>query len=261
MIDAAVSLLPPAVPAWGALVMMAAAAVGGFVTAAFGIGGGVMLLAVMTLFLSAPAAIPLHGVVQLASNAGRTAMLRRSVDGRILLAFALGGAAGAALGGRVLVALPAAWLELALGLFVLSACWLPLPAPGRGSLLRVTAGGAVTGLLTLFVGATGPLVAVVVRAMRLDRRVHMATFSACMTLQHGTKLAVFGVAGFAFGPYLPWLAAMAACVLAGTWLGRQVLERLHDRLFRRILTVLLTLIALHLVARALTAPGMPLGGT
>lgn len=256
MIEAAINLVPPDVPAWGAAAMLAAAAIGGFVTAAFGIGGGIMLLAVMTVFLPVPAAIPLHGVVQIGSNAGRTALLYRAIRWPVLAAFAAGGLIGAAAGSRILVAVPAAWIELALGLFILASCWLPTPAPARGSLVRVGIGGGVTSLLTLFLGATGPFVATLVRASRLDRRVHMATFSACMTLQHGLKLAVFGLAGFAFGPYLPWLAAMLACVLAGTWLGRQVLERVHERLFRRGLTLLLTLIALHLIVRALLDPAV-----
>lgn len=260
MIEAAASLVPPHVPAWAALLIMATAGLGAFITAAFGLGGGVLLLGVMAAFLPVTAVIPVHGVVQLGANGWRLLLLRRAVRWPVLAAFAAGGVLGAAAGSRVLVRLPAAWIELALGLFILWACWGPRPVLRRGSLARIGLGGAVTSVLTLFVGATGPFVSAFLRALHLDRRAHVGTFSACMTLQHGLKLVVFGLAGFAFGPWLPWLAATLACVFVGTWLGRGVLERLDERRFRLILGIILTLLALRLVYSALTAPGMPLAG-
>ena len=45
-----------------------------FFTASFGAGGGVMLLGVMAQVLPPQLIIPLHGVAQLGSNAGRAAM-------------------------------------------------------------------------------------------------------------------------------------------------------------------------------------------
>jgi uncharacterized membrane protein YfcA len=259
MIELTASLVPPGVTAWAAGIMTLAALLGSFVTAAFGVGGGVLLLGVMTLFLPVPAVIPVHGVVQAGSNGGRTLLFAGHIRWPVLAAFAAGGLVGAALGSRVLVTLPEALLEIALGAFILVACWLPLPAVQRGSHARTAIGGALTTGLTLFVGATGPFVATLIRALHLDRRAHVATFSACMTLQHAFKLAVFGLAGFAFGPWVPWLGAMMVMVVAGTWLGRQVLERMDDRRFRRILSLLLTALALRLLYSGLTAPGMPLG--
>ena len=257
MIELALGLLPPALSPAASAVLLVAAVAGSFVTAAFGVGGGVLLLGIMTLFVPVSAVIPVHGVVQAGSNVWRGAILLRHVRWPLVAVFAGGGVVGAAAGSRLLIQLPEAGLELALGVFILLSCWLPAPRVQRSSLPRIALGGGVTSLLTLFVGATGPFVATLIRPLHLDRRVHVATFSACMTLQHGLKLAVFGFAGFAFGPWLPWLALMLAAAFLGTWIGRQVLERMDDRLFRRTLTVLLTVLALRLVASGLSAPDMP----
>lgn len=247
MIDVATALVPPGVSGWGTTLLLGASTLGSFITAAFGVGGGVMLLGVMTLFMPVTAVIPLHGVVQAGSNVGRTALLWRHIRWPVLLAFAAGGVVGAGLGSQLLVRLPQAWLELALGAFILWSCWGPMPRMQHGSVWRVGIGGAVTSVLTLFVGATGPFVAAFLRALRLDRFRHMATFSACMVTQHGLKIVVFGLLGFAFGPYLAFLAGMLACGFAGTVLGRLVLGRMDDRLFRHSLTALLTLLALRLL--------------
>lgn len=247
MMDALAALVPPGAPAWALLVLLPASALASFVTAAFGAGGGVMLLAVMTVFLPVPVVIPLHGVIQAGSNVGRTALTWRHIQWPILAAFAAGALAGALAGSQLLVRLPQAWMELALGAFILWSCWGPMPRIHGGSLATIATGGAVTSVLTLFVGATGPFVGAFLRALHLDRLRHVGTFSACMVLQHGLKIAVFGLVGFAFGPHLPFLAAMLACGFLGTFLGRRVLERIDDVLFRRGLTLLLTVLALRLL--------------
>ena len=68
-----------------------------------------------------------------------------------------------------------------------------------------------------------------------------------MTIQHGLKIVAFGVAGFAFGPYLPLLAGLLGFGFAGTYLGRHLLDKLPERAFRIGLKAILTAIALRLL--------------
>ena len=48
-------------------------------TAAFGVGGGIAMLALMGLFIPVAAVIPVHGAVQLGSNSGRAWHQRANV--------------------------------------------------------------------------------------------------------------------------------------------------------------------------------------
>ncbi len=47
---------------------------------------------------------------------------------------------------------------------------------------------------------------------------------------------------------LRFLVTAGACVVAGTWLGSRILERVSERLFRRLYLGVLTAIALRLLA-------------
>lgn len=244
-------LLPDA-SAWAVPILLATGLLSALLTTALGAGGGLLLLAVMTVFLPVTATIPLHGVIQAGAGASRTLMMWRHLSLPLLLAFAIGALAGAAAGSLVLVRLPEPAMQLILGVFILLLAWVPVP-----QLQRVSRGGlgvvaAITTGLTLFVGATGPFVAAFLRALRLDRLQYMATFSTCMLLQHGLKVAVFALAGFAFAPWLPFLAAMLVAVFAGSWLGRHVLQRMNNNAFHRALAVVLTLLALRLLYSGLT---------
>ncbi|WP_440995541.1 sulfite exporter TauE/SafE family protein [Arhodomonas sp. SL1] len=244
------ALLPPGIPPLVAGLLVLTAAATSFITAALGVGGGVVFLAVLGLFAPPSALIPVHGVVQLGSNVGRTLLMWRDISTAPLLTFGIGSLVGAAVGGSIAVDLPPHWLRMGLGLFILFAVWGPKPELGRAGLW---VGGGVTSFLTMFFGATGPLVATLIKALALDRVTHVATFSACMCLQHGIKIAAFGILGFAFAPWAWLLAAMIAAGLAGTVIGRHVLLRTPDRRFHRLLDILLTALALRLLWMGLSA--------
>jgi uncharacterized membrane protein YfcA len=235
-------------------ILAAAAFATSILSAVVGMAGGITLLAVMLLFLEPLAAIPLHGVIQLVSNSSRTAIQRRHVDLYILMRYSALLVPMGWVGLHLANALPAAATRVIIGIFVLIATWFPgwlslgtHPEeinPGRRFLVL----GGVVGVLNMTIGATGPLIAPFFLNLGLDRRALVGTKAACQTLGHLVKIALFGMAGFAFAPHLPLLLTAGACVVAGTWLGSQILERVSERFFRWLYMGVLTVIALRLLA-------------
>ncbi|MEM7426319.1 MAG: sulfite exporter TauE/SafE family protein [Pseudomonadota bacterium] len=112
-------LIPPGLDALWTAALIALSAVTSFITASVGIGGGVILLAVMAVALPGAAIIPVHGAVQIGSNAGRTAVMLSSVNWRIVAPFLAGSLIGAGLGGLTVVQLPAELIKLGLAAFIL----------------------------------------------------------------------------------------------------------------------------------------------
>jgi uncharacterized membrane protein YfcA len=246
-------LLPPEIDP-PTLALISAASFGtSFLTAAFGLGGGVTLLAILASLLPPAALIPVHGLVQLASNAGRAVLMRRDAVRGPLLPFFGGAALGAAAGGAIAVDLPAAWVQVAVGAFVI---WAALARPPAALSRWAGPAGFVSTLLTMFFGATGPFVAAYVRTLELGRMQHVATQAVMMTAQHLLKTIAFGLLGFAFGPWLPAIAAMAALGFLGTLAGRRMLARATDARFRHALAVLLCLLG----ARLIVSGGLEIAG-
>ncbi len=241
------SFLPPGLAPEFAMILLACSALTSLITAAFGAGGGVMLLALMAMWVPPAAIIPVHGMIQLGSNAGRMAMTWRHVDWRVIGAFLPGVVLGAIVGSLVLVRLPAWLWQVTIAAFILYLCWapkLPALALGRGGIF---AASALTSFISLFVGATGPLVAAFIRQIHSDRFVTVSTFATAMTLQHLPKAMVFGFAGFVFRDWLWFMVAMISCGFLGTWIGLKILGRLENRTFQRVFNLLLTVLALRLL--------------
>ncbi|MFN3661772.1 sulfite exporter TauE/SafE family protein [Yoonia sp.] len=232
---------------FGILVM--ASFLSSLITFVFGIGGGGLLLAIMAALVPPAALIPTHGVIQLSSNLGRVVIVFRHVFWPALPAFVVGSVFGAVLGGMVVVSLPPAWVQISIGAFV---AWSVLGKTPTGLRRWPLAVGAVSSFLTMFFGATGLFVAAFTKAQELGRHAHVSTHAALMTVQHGLKTFVFGLLGFAFAPWLPFIVVMSVAGLLGSLIGSRFLNRIDDRRFRFCLDAVLLLLSIHLIYAGLT---------
>ena len=245
-------LVPPGLPPLVAVLLLLASVATSMITAAFGAGGGVLLLGIMALWLPPVAIVPVHGLIQLGSNSGRFAMTWRKVDWGVLAAFAPGVVLGMAVGALALVRLPESAWQLTIAGFILWLCWgPPIPKAALGK-PGIFVASILTSFITLFVGATGPLVAAFIKQLHTDRFRTIATFSGAMTLQHLPKILVFGLAGFVFTEWIVWVLAMIGCGLMGTWVGLRLVNRMSNHVFQRLFTIVLTLLALRLAWQALS---------
>jgi len=222
-----------------------------FMTAAVGIGGGALLLAVMATLMPVTALIPVHGLVQLGSNANRAWMVRAHIDWGMVRFFAIGALLGALLASVVVVQLPLVAIELAVAGFILFLVWGPKPQAREMSAAGRVVAGAITTLISMFVGATGPLVAGFVHRNAYEKLQLTATFATCMTFQHSLKALVFMSVGFAFWQWLPLTLMMIASGALGTWLGLKLLNRIPGEFFRLAFKAIVTLLALRLLWQAL----------
>ena len=220
-----------------------------FITVAFGIGGGGILLAVMATFVSPAALIPTHGVIQIGSNLGRAMVTFRHIFWPVLPVFVLGTIIGAMAGGAIVVSLPPAWVQIGVGSFVI---WSVLSRPPKALKNWPFLVGMLSSFLTMFFGATGLFVATFTKSQNLPRHSHVATHAALMTAQHGVKTVTFGLLGFAFAHWWAFIAAMIVAGFLGTIAGKSLLNRIDDRRFRLALNTVLILLSLQLIHAGLS---------
>lgn len=224
-----------------------------FMTAAMGIGGGVMLLAILASTLPPIALIPVHGLVQLGSNGNRALMTRAHIDWSMVKFFSIGAVIGALCASLVVVQLPLYLIQLCVALFILFLVWGPKPKKQQMSDNGHIAAGLGTTLISMFVGATGPLVAGFVHRQNYDKLEATSTFATCMSLQHCLKMIVFTLIGFSFWQWLPLILLMVLGGMLGTWLGLKMLNKIPQKLFSQVFRLVITLMAARLLWQASTS--------
>lgn len=245
------TLLPAGVPPMIALLLIAISFLTSAFTAAFGIGGGTVMLGALAGAVPPGVIIAVHGLVQVGSNLGRSYVQRAHALWPLVARFTLGSLAGVALGALFVVALPERVLLGLLGVFILAMAWIRKPRiPGLAS-TGLLIGGALSTFITMFVGATGPFVQALLLPLDLEKRQLIATHAVCTTIQHLLKVFAFGLLGFSFADWLPLVAAMILSGFAGTLAGTRLLERLPERWFLLTIKLVLTIVGLDLLRRAL----------
>jgi uncharacterized membrane protein YfcA len=212
-----------------------------------GMGGGVLLIALMPGLVPPAAIIPLHALTQLASNASRAVFGWRHIDITLIPAITLGAILGAWLGGEVYQRLDLTWLPALIGALILVFTWVPLPKLRGGGQLALVALGCYQTGLGMLAGATGPVGAAVLMRRNTGRDWLVVNTAVYMSLNHLLRVAAFTVLGFSFAPWWPLLVGLVLAVIAGSWVGTRLRQFVPQLDFQRWFRILVTLLAARMI--------------
>lgn len=228
-------------------VIWSTAFVTAIVSAVVGMIGGTLLLATMAQFLRMEVLIPVHGIIQLSSNTTRAWFLRSAIDWKITAENIVGIIIGSMLGYMFVIKVPEHIYNILLGVFILGITFVPkIQAP-----MKFSGRWAVTGFIAssigLYVGAVGIFVGSVFIAEKLPKKVMISTQAACQAALHFAKVIVFMGLGFVLKEW--WLLLIGGIIMTymGSWVGTKILDKIPEKIFRKILIVLITVLAGRLV--------------
>jgi uncharacterized membrane protein YfcA len=219
---------------------LAAAALAAFalalLSAIAGFGGGVLLLPVFTVLFGLRVAVPMLTLTQLSSNAARVWLNRGELHWRLVGWFSLGAVPLAVAGGLLLAHAPLAPVKRLLGVFLIGVVvWRRVrPHPAKPADPALAAVGAASGLGSALIGSVGPLTAPFFLAYGLTRAAYIGTEAASALTMHLAKLAAYGVGDLLTSKVLLYGAALTPATLAGAWAGQQLLTKVGDQLFVRL---------------------------
>jgi uncharacterized membrane protein YfcA len=231
------------------IVLVVACFVTSTISGILGMAGGVTLLGVMTALLPAAIVVPLHGVVQLASNWTRTWAFRRYVRWPIFFAFMVPAVAGVAVAANIWADLTLTWFRAWIGVFILAfLVWRQYkPKLRNPPLWSYGVLGFAAGMLGIFVGATGPFLAPFFLRDDFENEEVIATKAVCQTWVHLLKVPAFLALDFDYMPYAPALAALIAAVIGGTYLGKHLLSMISKERFVFWFQLVLAMLAVYLI--------------
>lgn len=218
------------------------------ITGIVGMGGGLMLLIIMSDYLPFTALIPIHGVIQLMTHASRSAVSISVVDYNLVLQFGIGALFGVFIGSFIILDTPVGLFKLLLALFTIICLLMPKIKNFKEKRIKYKwpLVGAFSSFSGLFVGATGVIIAPFFLSESLDKERLIATKAACQVFIHGAKVAAFIYLGFIFGPYLILISAMCLMSFAGSYTSKNLLAKIPEKEFLFIFQGVVLLLALRL---------------
>lgn len=219
-------------------------------TSVAGAGGGTILIALMLLFMPPAAAIPAHGVVQLASNTWRVWLFRKHMAWPLIIRFSALMPFGVALGLWLFQEMPKELVQVLIGFFVLLTLFLrhlKRFAPREFPLWAFVPLGFVTGALNMIVGVIAPVLGVLIIRKDLKKENVVGTLGFFGFVGNLLKIAAFTMVGFSFAEYGFLLLMMTVAVIVGTSVGKKVLSGFDEKTFLLVFNVMLISLALKLI--------------
>jgi len=225
------------------LVLLTVAALAASTLAAVaGFGGAAILLPVLVALFGPRDAIPILTIAQLVGNGSRVVINRDAVDRRIVGWFALGGIPAALIGGFLFAAAPLDALTRLIGAFLLaSVAWRHLRPRPSGALgpRTFTVIGAFFAFASALVGSVGPIMAPFFLAAGLVKSAYIGTEAAATVVMHVAKLVAYGTAALLTAATVGIGLLMAPAMIAGSVIGKRIVDRLPERVFVAIIEVVL----------------------
>ena len=214
-----------------------------------GMGGGVILVGLLPLFLPAAAIVPVHAAAQLASNASRTWFGRSQMDWRYMLPYVVGAVGGTAAFWLLVRVISLEWVPLLIAVYILLTQWV---APvnrwlkNRENFYLI---GFIQVGIGMFVGSPGPLHMPLLTKKYDDTHTVVTVASAMMTFFHTLKLVAYLALGFVFMEYWQLIVLMSISAVIGSWLGVRLRHRMPMAWLKGAMPWILTVIALQVMVK------------
>lgn len=214
-----------------------------------GVGGGMILIALMPLFVPAVAIVPVHGVTQFVSNGTRAWFGRGEIDYRYFGQFVAGSLAGLLVFGTLIRFVQLDLIPLFIGVYILLITWSDSFNRAIRRFESFFLVGFIQTGLGVFVGTPGPINIAVLNKHYEDNHVVVSTGALFMTVVHFAKILVYIVMGFAFADYWQLLVMMVVMATLGSWLGTTLRHRIKLDWLKKALPWILTILAVQLIAK------------
>lgn len=233
-------------------VVAGAALVASTVAAVAGTGGGILLLPVLVATLGVRDAVPAYTLAQFVGNLSRVGFNWREVRPRVVVWFALGAVPMAIVGAILFTRTSEQTLMRILGAFLLaSVVWRRM----RGNrqvgfpIQRFTLIGGAFAFISALVGSAGPFLAPFFLAFGLTRGAYIGTEALATAVMHMTKMGTYGMSGV-FAPHAVAIGlALGPIMIAGSWLGKRILDRISEQFFVAAIDSVLVVFGLFFVVR------------
>jgi len=221
-----------------------------------GIGGGLLLIAILPNFLPVSALIPVHGFTQMFSNVSRAYFGYKDIQFEVVPKFLFGSLLGVGTIALILDMISIEYIPLFIATYILLSLWSSKFNDKIKKYENYYLIGFLQSGLSVVVGATGPLTTTLLLKDYQDKDKVVSTAALLMSITHLLKVLVFVYFGFKFSEYLDIIVVMVIGVIIGSYLGTKLRDKVEGKKLLFTLKVLLTLLAIKLIGTVFYDTGL-----
>jgi hypothetical protein len=214
-----------------------------------GFGSSTIALPLSLLFFDFKTALVLVAFLHIFGNIGRVGFFRYGLDKNILIKFGLASVVFSVIGALLVNYTPQENLKGILGLFLIIysfLAWFEKLAIKPSNTAAVV-GGGLSGFFAGLIGTGGALRGAFLTAFNLPKEKYIATAAAIALAVDATRLPVYLKQGFLSSNFYWFVPVLFVIAIAGSFVGKNVVERLPQALFRKLVLIAILLIGLKFI--------------
>jgi len=212
-----------------------------------GLGGGLMLIAILPSFLPLQAVIPVHGITQMFSNISRAYFGYKNIQFEVVPKFLIGSILGVGIVAFILDMISLQYIPLFIGSYILLSLWSQKFNEKIKKYENYYLIGILQSGLSVAVGTTGPLATTLLLKEYEDKDKVVSTAALLMSITHILKVFVFIYFGFKFFQYFDIILIMVTGAVVGSYLGTKIRDKVDGTKLIFILKILLSLLSVKLI--------------
>lgn len=221
-----------------------------------GFGSSTVFLPMALLFVDFKTALVLVAFLHIFGNIGRVSFFKSGLDKNLLLKFGIPSVVATFIGALLVSFLSQAILKGILGIFLIGyagySLWqedFKIPSSLRYEIL----GGSLSGFLAGLIGTGGALRGAFLTGFGLPKEKYIATAAGIALAVDVTRIPVYIKQGFLANQYWWYMPFLFIVALAGSFTGRQIVEKFPYKVFRKIILMALLLAGLKFFIDWLTS--------
>lgn len=207
-----------------------------------GFGSSLFFVPVAGMFLDFHSVLGITALFHLSSNLSKIALFRKGFDKRLAIRMGLPAVAAVIIGAWMSKFFDAHWLAMGLAVFLLGISLTLLLKSGfviKPSSANAITGGVFSGLTAGLIGTGGAIRGIVLTAFKLDKEVFIATSAIIDLGIDFSRSIVYFNNGFVHTHDLYLIPILLGVSIAGTYLGKKILNRVSQEQFRSLVLALI----------------------
>jgi len=221
-----------------------------------GFGSSVFFVPIANFYFDFHSVLGLTAIFHVASNLSKILLFRQGLDKKLLLHIGLPSVAFVIIGGLLSKYISVLYLEIILGIFLISLSLLFLIKdklvinPNKTNSII---GGSLSGLSAGLLGTGGAIRGLTMASFNLEKNIFIATSAFIDFLIDSTRTLVYYQNGYIHKHDMHYVPFLIVIGLVGSYLGKRILKYIPQNRFKKLALILILIIGIITASRFLVS--------
>lgn len=221
-----------------------------------GFGSSVFFVPLANFYFDFETVLGLTAVFHVFSNLSKIAQFRKGLDKKLILYLGIPSVIFVIIGGLLAKYVTTTYLEIALGVFLVSLSGLFLIKKDfkiKEGKSQAATGGVLSGLFAGLLGTGGAVRGLTMAAFNLEKNAFIATSAVIDFGVDFSRTVIYYFNGFIKAEVLIYIPFLVAVGWSGTWLGKKLLIHISQHNFRKFSLLLILFIGLVTIIKVIVS--------